>query len=215
MALRDPDGLLAAGGDLSSERILRAYRQGIFPWYSSGEPILWWTPDPRCILLPDNLHVSRSLRKSIRRNELTIKTDTVFTDVMRACAAPRTDGAGTWISQEMIQAYTDLHQRGFAHSVEAWKDNELVGGLYGVAIGSVFFGESMFSRRTDASKIAFVELITHLRASGFELIDCQVYNPHLESLGATEVARSDFLSMLKTLVNRECHWPSDLFSTES
>lgn len=187
-ALDQPNGLLAAGGDLSSERLISAYRRGVFPWYSEGEPILWWAPDPRNILLPDELRVSRSLRKRLRRNDYQVSIDRAFGDVIRGCAAPRDDQDGTWIDAAMTAAYERLNRSGIAHSVECWDGDTLAGGLYGIALGGVFFGESMFSRRTDASKVA----LAFLCAQGFQLIDCQVANPHLNSLGAREVPRETF-----------------------
>jgi len=198
-ALDEPNGLLAAGGDLSTPRLLAAYRQGIFPWYNPGEPILWWSPDPRCILLPGNLHLSRSLRKRLRRNDYQVTLDQAFDRVMEACAAPRKGQHGTWISPEMLSAYVDLHHQGVAHSVEVWVDGELAGGLYGLAIGAVFFGESMFSRQRDASKIGFAWCVTQLRQWGYKLVDCQVYSDHLASLGATEISRNEFARWLDTL----------------
>lgn len=196
LALRDPDGLLAVGGDLATERLIAAYRQGIFPWYSDGQPILWWSPDPRAVLFPDRLKVSRSLRKTLRKRPYQVTLDRDFTGVIDRCAAPRDDGAGTWITSEMRAAYIRLHRSGYAHSVESWADGELVGGLYGVAIGRVFFGESMFTRRTDASKVAFVHLVRQLQEWGFELVDCQISSEHLKSLGAEEIPRGQFLTLL-------------------
>ncbi len=198
LALREPDGLLAAGGDLSPQRLLNAYRQGIFPWYSAGQPILWWSPDPRAVLYPRDLHVSRSLRKTLRKGEYRVSFDTAFTEVIRHCAQPRADGLGTWITAEMIAAYCRLHQLGHAHSVEAWHEGVLVGGLYGVALGHVFFGESMFSRRSDASKVAFVHAVTVLRDAGYQLIDCQVASAHLSQFGATLIPRRAFIAQLDT-----------------
>lgn len=192
------EGLLAVGGDLSSERLLEAYRHGIFPWYSAGQPILWWSPDPRAVLYPERLKIRRSLKQTIRRGHFCVRFDTAFRDVMLACAAPRDQypGGGTWITDEMIEAYCHLHELGFAHSVETWHDERLVGGLYGVALGGVFFGESMFSRATDASKVALVALAERLRTWGFALIDCQVPSAHLASLGAEEILRARFLAEL-------------------
>ena len=196
-ALTDPDGLLAAGGCLSSQRIINAYKQGIFPWYSPGEPILWWSPNPRLVLFPKNLIVSRSLRKTIRKETFSITYDQSFAQVMQYCAMPREEDSGTWITEEMFQAYTQLHQQGVAHSVEAWFENELVGGLYGIAIGQVFFGESMFHRKTDASKVAFCYLVQQLSEWDYQLIDCQVHTHHLSSLGAEEISRNNFSSLIK------------------
>lgn len=196
-ALLDPDGLLAVGGDLSPQRLLNAYQQGIFPWYSEGEPILWWSPDPRCVLFPEKLKISRSLKKTLRKQLFKISMDTAFEAVMRACAESRPNQQGTWISEDMLQAYVRMHQLGFAHSVECWQDEQLVGGLYGMAIGKVFFGESMFSRKTDASKVALVYLCDYLIEHGFKLIDSQIYTPHLESLGAELIPRPQFAELLK------------------
>jgi len=192
LAETEPNGLLAVGGDLSPERLRNAYRLGIFPWYSEGQPILWWSPDPRLVLQPGDLRVSRSLRRTLRRDVFSVSIDRDFAGVIRACAAPRPDADGTWIVPEMIGAYERLHALGLAHSAEAWRDGELVGGLYGVAMGQVFFGESMFSRASDASKVAFVHLVQRLAAWGYTLVDCQVYTAHLASLGATETPRAAF-----------------------
>lgn len=200
-ALREPNGLLARGGDLSVECLLDAYRHGIFPWFNPGEPILWWSPDPRMVLVPDEIRVTRSLAKRIRNGGFEVRVDTAFADVMRACAAPREDAAGTWISQAMLAAYTRLHQAGYAHSVETWHDGVLVGGLYGVAIGRMFYGESMFSRMPDASKVALVRLAQQLQQWEFGLIDCQMETAHLASLGARAVSRMAFTDRLAELVN--------------
>ncbi len=211
-ALREPNGLLAAGGDLSPQRLLEAYRRGIFPWFNEGDPLLWWSPDPRMVLFPAELKVSRSLRKTLRHRDYEIRTDSAFRDVMRACAAPRGSQGGTWISEAMIAAYASLHQRGHAHSVETWVDGELAGGLYGVAIGRMFYGESMFSRRADASKIAFVHLVKQLQRWGFGMIDCQMKTAHLASLGAREIARADFsrhLAQLTALPEVPSPWSFD------
>ena len=202
-ALEEPNGLLAVGGDLSPKRLIHAYRHGIFPWFNPGQPILWWSPDPRAVLFPDQLRVSRSLRKRLRQCAFQVTLDHSFEAVMRACAEPRLNQSGTWISEEMVQAYTRLHRQGLAHSVESWQDGALVGGLYGVAIGKVFFGESMFSRRTDASKVAFAWLVSQLQLWGFQLIDCQVETDHLASLGATTLPRHEFIDLL----NRWCELP--------
>ena len=201
LALRDPDGLLAVGGDLSVKRLLAAYRRGIFPWYSGDQPVLWWSPDPRSVLFPDELHVSRSLRKALRKQEYKITFDTAFADVIHACSQPRADDVGTWITDEMQQAYIRLHQAGHAHSIECWMKDQLAGGVYGVAIGNVFFGESMFSNVTDASKIAFVFLVRQLQRWQFNLIDCQIQSAHLDQFGAKLIPRSDFVSLL----NQFCH----------
>jgi leucyl/phenylalanyl-tRNA--protein transferase len=194
----DPDGLLAIGGDLSTTRLLIAYRSGIFPWYSDGQPILWWSPDPRTILYPKQFRKSRSLRKDIRNSNLTITIDQAFEDVIAACAAPRQNQPGTWITDEMQQAYLNLFKQGDAHSVEVWEQSRLIGGLYGVAVGKVYFGESMFSSRSNASKIALLFLCEKLTEWGYELIDCQVYSEHLISLGAEEIPRSEFCKLLET-----------------
>lgn len=191
------DGLLAVGGDLSVARLLLAYRHGIFPWYSPGEPILWWSPDPRMILLPEEMHLSRRLQRSLKHGRFRVSCDTCFADVIRACAKiPRKHERGTWITSEMQQAYIRLHEAGYAHSFETWEGDTLAGGLYGVSIGACFFGESMFSRVPDASKTAFAIARDHFIASGIKLIDCQLPNPHLRRLGAREVPRAQFLSIL-------------------
>ena len=200
-ALREPNGLLAMGGDLSSERLLDAYRHGIFPWFNAGEPILWWSPDPRMVLFPDQIRVTRSLAKRIRNGGFELRVDTGFVQVMKACAEPRHGEAGTWISPAMLAAYTRLHQAGHAHSVETWQDGRLVGGLYGVAIGRAFYGESMFSRVPDASKVALVGLARQLQRWQFGLIDCQMETSHLASMGARPIARSEFCARLAELVN--------------
>ena len=200
-ALEYPSGLLAAGGDLSVARLLDAYRHGIFPWFSEGEPILWWSPNPRMVLVPAELRVSRSLAKRLRRWDYEVRADTAFRAVMEGCAAPRGGGSGTWITPPMIDAYMALHTTGYAHSVETWIGGELVGGLYGVAIGRVFYGESMFTRVTDASKIAFVHLVRQIDRWGFGLIDCQMRTAHLASLGAREISRPNFTSRLRELLN--------------
>lgn len=192
-AMETPNGLLAAGGGLSPTRLLNAYSKGLFPWYEQPQPVLWWTPDPRSVLFPDELHISRSLRKTLRADTLSLAVDTRFNQVMFECGRARGDDRGSWIGPDMISAYTELHQRGFAHSVEVLDgQGNLVGGLYGVALGRVFFGESMFSRVDDASKVALVALVWMLRRSDFQLIDCQVENPHLNSLGARNISRLDF-----------------------
>jgi leucyl/phenylalanyl-tRNA--protein transferase len=197
-ALKDPNGLLAAGGDLSVERLLEAYRRGVFPWYSAGQPPLWWSPDPRMVLYCDQLNVGRSLAKSLRNKGYELRIDTAFSEVLEGCAwRPE----GTWLGADMKKAYLRLHREGYAHCFETWRDGELVGGLYGVALGRMFYGESMFSRATDASKVALVRLVEHLREKNFPLIDCQVHTPLLESLGARESPRSEFLRALAGLVN--------------
>lgn len=198
LALSDPDGLLAVGGDLSPARLLYAYRHGIFPWYHGDQPILWWSPDPRAVLFPKDIHISRSLRRRITHGGYTMSFDTAFDSVMAACAdtRPGQPEGGTWISPAMQAAYGELHRLGHAHSIEIWMAGELVGGLYGIALGRVFFGESMFSRSTDASKLALVCFVRQLDAWGYALIDCQVHSEHLESLGSTLLPRRDFLALL-------------------
>lgn len=195
------DGLLAAGGDLSTERLLDAYRHGIFPWFNEDDPILWWSPDPRLVLFPNEVKISKSLNKVLKNSDMTVTTDRAFNQVMHSCAAPRANKVaqqenGTWIHQNMIEAYTELHKQGYAHSVEVWHDNQLVGGLYGIAIGEVFFGESMFSQMRDSSKIALVALCQQLQRWQFSLIDCQIYSDHLARLGAKNITRSEFVSYL-------------------
>ena len=199
-ALREPNGLLAAGGDLSPARILAAYRHGIFPWFSPGEPILWWSPDPRMVLLPTGMKISRSLARTLRNGRHEVRLDTAFADVVTACAAtPREGQSGTWITAEMRAAYMRLHELGYAHSVEVTMDGVLVGGLYGMALGGVFFGESMFSHRSDASKIALAHLCEHLKRTEFGIIDCQMETAHLTSLGARAIPRRDFIAALNRL----------------
>lgn len=200
-ALEDPNGLLAAGGDLSIPRLLDAYRHGIFPWYSAGQPLLWWSPDPRMVMEPGAFRISRSLRKRLRRADYEVRVDTCFTEVMRACAAPRSGQHGTWITREMIEAYGALHRAGIAHSVEAWADGVLAGGLYGVAVGRMFYGESMFSRATDASKVALAHLVRQLERWQYGLIDCQMHTEHLATLGARSMPRREFTRRLEELVN--------------
>lgn len=202
-ALTEPNGLLCAGLDLSPERILAAYRQGVFPWFNPGEPVLWWSPDPRMVLAPVEVKVSRSLRQRMKRGGYEIRVDTSFREVMLGCAAPRKGQSGTWISRPMLDAYTRLHELGYAHSVETWMDGELAGGLYGVAIGRMFYGESMFSRRDDASKLALVHLCRQLEARGFGLIDCQMETAHLASMGAKPIPRRDFIREMKRLIELE------------
>jgi leucyl/phenylalanyl-tRNA---protein transferase len=198
-ALTEPNGLLAAGGDLAPERLLAAYKKGIFPWYQEGQPILWWSPDPRAVLWLDGLKVSRSLRRSLAKRRYEFRVDTAFELVVAACAAPRHDGGGTWITAEMAEAYLRLHRLGWAHSFETWQDDRLVGGLYGVAIGRAFFGESMFTRATDASKVALVHGVELLRSRATQIIDCQVASAHTRSLGAVDMPRTEFLSLIEDL----------------
>ncbi len=195
-ALREPNGLLAAGGDLSAERLLAAYRHGCFPWYQEGQPLLWWSPDPRTVLYPDELHVSRSLRKRMRQESFTVTFDQAFADVIDGCAGPRSYTQETWITSHMKAAYLKLHEMGVAHSVEVWRDRQLVGGLYGLAIGRLFFGESMFSQASDASKVGFVTLVERLQAWGFKLVDCQMPTQHLASFGARAIPRRTFAEAL-------------------
>jgi len=218
LALQEPDGLLAVGGDLSEDRLLLAYRSGVFPWYGPGQPILWWSPDPRLVLFPDRLRVSRSLVKTIRKGIFSITLDQAFEAVISACAEPRPGQAGTWITPEMMVAYRSLHAAGHAHSVECWQEGKLVGGLYGVAIGRIFFGESMFTRCTDASKVAFVGLVRQLSRWGYPLLDCQVHTTHLARLGAEAVPRREFIRTLERecgqpAPNPEWHLDSDILST--
>jgi leucyl/phenylalanyl-tRNA---protein transferase len=200
LALTDPNGLLAAGADLSPSRLLDAYRRGIFPWFSDGDPPLWWSPDPRMVLFLDELHVARSLRRVVRSGRFSVTFDHAFADVMGGCAEPRAHESGTWITASMVDAYAKLAALGYAHSVESWADGELAGGLYGVAIGRMFFGESMFARRTDASKVALVVLARQLQRWGFRLIDCQMSTSHLASFGAREVPRARFVRDVSGLV---------------
>ena len=200
-ALRHPNGLLAAGGDLSIDRLLTAYRNGIFPWYSEGDPLLWWSPDPRMVLFTDEFKVSRSLAKSIRNRGYEVRIDTAFGRVLEGCAGPRRDQPGTWLGSEMREAYLRLHQLGYAHSFETWHEGTLAGGLYGMAIGRMFYGESMFSRSVDASKVALAGLVRELHARGLPMIDCQMNTGHLASLGAREIRRDDFVLRVRALVN--------------
>lgn len=192
------DGLLAIGGDLSTERLLLAYRSGIFPWYNDDEPPLWWSPDPRFVLFPEELYVSKSMQQLFKRRSFKITMNKAFTEVIRNCGRQKRKGQnGTWITPEIEDAYTELHQLGYAVSVEAWKDNELVGGLYGIRMGKLFFGESMFAKVSNASKYAFIAFVQHLQKEGVVLIDCQVYTEHLESLGARMIDRTNFIELLK------------------
>ena len=201
-ALSEPNGLLAAGGDLSPERLVAAYRRGIFPWYSAGQPILWWSPDPRMVLFVHEFRVARSLAKRVRRHEYEVRIDTAFRDVIDSCSAmPRAGQGGTWITADMIDAYCELNRRGIAHSVESWRDGRLCGGLYGMALGKVFFGESMFARETDASKVALVHLMALLRDQGVPLVDCQQETAHLRSFGARAIPRPAFAGHLDALIH--------------
>lgn len=208
-ALSEPNGLLAFGGDLSPQRLIAAYTRGIFPWYSEGDPLLWWSPDPRCVFATDGVHRSRSLARFLRKSAWQWSMDQAFEDVMRACAAPREGQQGTWITRDMITAYTNLHLLGYAHSLEVWDCDVLVGGLYGVAVGRMFSAESMFSRRTNASKVALHALAHALRGRGFPLIDAQVPNPHLLRMGAHEMPRARFLAELARLTAEPApqDWP--------
>jgi leucyl/phenylalanyl-tRNA---protein transferase len=200
-ALRDPDGLLAIGGNLSEGRLLDAYKKGIFPWFNEGQPVMWWSPDPRCILLPEEIKISRSLGKTIRQNKYTITYDTCFIEVVNECASARKGIEDTWITEDIKQSYTHLHKLGYAHSVECWHDEKLVGGLYGIAMGKIFFGESMFSREPNASKVALVHLSQQLTDKQFKLIDCQVHSQHLQSLGAKPIHRELFIQLLHNYCN--------------
>ncbi|WP_124951324.1 leucyl/phenylalanyl-tRNA--protein transferase [Sulfuriferula thiophila] len=195
-ALNDPSGLLAAGGSLSAEWLIAAYSRGIFPWFNAIQPILWWSPDPRMVLFPHELHVPHSLLRVIRKHHYEIRVDTAFSQVMEGCSQPRAGQDGTWISPQMIAAYTELHRLGVAHSIETWIDGELAGGLYGIALGKVFYGESMFTRVADASKIAFVHLVRQLQRWQFKVIDCQMNTAHLARFGAREIQRSEFMQLL-------------------
>lgn len=195
-ALDFPSGLLAWGGSLRPGRLIEAYRRGIFPWYSEGEPVLWWTPSPRCVLYPADVYVSKRTRQKLRQRRFTLTADTAFAEVIDGCAAPRPDRPSTWITAEMLEAYRALHEMGVAHSVEAWLDGRLVGGIYGLSIGRMFFGESMFSLEADASKVALITLCRQLDEWGFGPLDCQVGNPHLKSMGAVEIEREAFEAQL-------------------
>jgi len=213
----EPNGVLAVGGDLSPERLLEAYKRGIFPWFSDDSPIIWWSPDPRYVVYPAEVKISRSMRQVMGRGIFRITYDTVFSDVVEECSKPRKHEQGTWITSGMMEAYTVLHEMGYAHSIEAWKGDVLAGGLYGVSLGGVFFGESMFSRESNASKAAFINLAVNLRNLGFDIIDCQVYTAHLESLGAFEMPRPEFIGILEDSLSRETiqgNWGEiDIFSS--
>lgn len=210
-ALDDPNGLLALGGDLSIKRLLKAYQLGIFPWFQPDQPILWWSPNPRCVIFPDELHVSKSLQKALKKTPYECSTDTAFEEVIYLCGALRRRKEGTWISPDIIDAYCQLHEIGYAHSIEVWDGRKLVGGLYGIAMFPCFFGESMFSKATNASKIAMIALSQKLQKENYRLIDCQVENDHLLSMGARCIPREDFLSFLSTL-NKSAvpHWEPGL-----
>jgi leucyl/phenylalanyl-tRNA--protein transferase len=196
-ALKDPNGLLAAGGSLTQKTLLAAYQRGIFPWFEVNQPILWWSPSPRLVIYPDELHVSKSMRKTIKKTRFHLTTDKCFSRVMKSCAEPRADQAGTWITDDMLAAYTQLHKTRAAHSIEVWDQKELVGGLYGISLGKFFFGESMFSHRSNASKLGFIALVSALKKNGYALIDCQVHSDHLASLGAREIDRDEFCKLLE------------------
>jgi leucyl/phenylalanyl-tRNA--protein transferase len=216
LAEAEPNGLLAVGGDLSPIRLIKAYRHGIFPWFSAGEPILWWSPNPRTVLYPEKIKISRSLRKTLRHELFRVSYDQAFGQIIKACAKPRDGSPGTWLVPQMIRAYTELHKLGMAHSVEVWQQERLVGGLYGVAIGRVFYGESMFSRVPDSSKVALAHLCQTLLALDFKMIDCQVYTKHLISLGAEEIPRKQFCQHLDnwcTLPRQHISWSSFGFET--
>jgi leucyl/phenylalanyl-tRNA--protein transferase len=214
-ALREPNGLLAAGGDLRPERLLQAYRHGCFPWYQDGQPLLWWSPDPRTVLFPDELHISRSLDKYLRQQRYRVTFDQAFGNVIANCAGPRRHADGTWITAPMQHAYRQLHERGVAHSVEVWQDEQLVGGLYGLAIGQLFFGESMFSHADNASKVGFATLVQQLKTWGFVLIDCQMPTQHLHSFGARAIPRREFARYLERHLDRpsSANWPGIHFRT--
>ena len=207
-----PDGLLAAGGDLSPERLLYAYRHGIFPWFNEDQPILWWSPDPRCVLLPTALRLSKRTRRSLKKTDFRIRINTAFDEVVACCAAPRNDQDGTWITEDMAAAYRKLHEQGWAHSIEVWSAGTLVGGLYGLFIGKVFFGESMFSRKSNASKAAMLALCNMLQENNVHFLDCQVESPHLMRLGASLISRPQFSSALHIACD-SCspfaNWPSE------
>lgn len=215
LAFPDPEqasdeGLLAVGGDLSPKRLLLAYGMGIFPWFSPPDPILWWSPDPRCVLFTDEVKISKSMRNVMNQEKFTVTFDTAFLEVMDGCRSVQRPGQhGTWITSEVINSYFRLHEMGYAHSVEVWEGEELAGGLYGVSLGDMFFGESMFTRKSNASKLALIHLCKTLRRQGFEIVDCQIYNDHLGRMGATHIPRSEFLSRLHEGLNRATlkgHW---------
>ena len=200
VASAGPDGILAIGGDLQPERLILAYRSGIFPWYNQGEPIIWYSPNERMVLFPEDLKISKTMRQLMRKNEFELTWNTAFEQVIKACQkSPRKDQDGTWITTDMMKAYIKLHELGYAKSIEVWKDKELVGGLYGIDLGHVFCGESMFSKTSNTSKLAFIHLVQSLAKKNYKLIDCQVYNPHLESLGAKEISRQEFMGYLSEL----------------
>ncbi len=216
-ALKEPNGLLAAGGDLSIDRLICAYQTGIFPWYELGQPILWWSPDPRMVLYPDQLHISKSLNKTIKKQTFRVSSDNNFRSVIQNCATQRSKNrTDTWLTDEMQNAYMDLHERGYAHSVEVWDEqDQLVGGLYGVTIGAIFFGESMFSKKDNASKVALACLTKALKKEDFKLIDCQVESSHLSSLGAKNIKRQNFIQELEKAVKMSRNWPKITLSSTS
>jgi leucyl/phenylalanyl-tRNA--protein transferase len=201
------EGLVAVGGEITTKRVLSAYRQGIFPWYSEDQPVLWWSPEPRAILYPDDIKISRSLKKTLRHNSFSFTADTAFSEVIKACAGPRahSPSGGTWITDEMMSTYNRLHQLGYGHSIEVWNDEKLVGGLYGLSLGSAFFGESMFSHQTDASKLALVYLAEFSKSYGIDFIDCQLPTDHLASMGAVNITRKEYLKMLKIALKHQDH----------
>lgn len=206
-ALTEPNGLIAAGGDLSADRLIQAYRHGIFPWYNQGEPILWWSPNPRCVLYPDQIHLSHSFKKAAKKANIKLTFDACFDTVVERCSEPRADSEGTWISPAMKAAYAELNTLGVAHSVEVWQEDTLIGGLYGLAIGPFFFGESMFSRASNGSKFAMASLAKQLNRWGYKLIDCQVTNPHLMSMGAIEIERRQFSQQLHSHIDNTLDHP--------
>ncbi len=214
LALTEPNGLLAAGGDVSPERLIAAYQRGIFPWYSEGEPILWWSPNPRSIIYPRELNISRSLKKVLKRGLFHVTLDNAFSEVLHACARPRDGAPGTWLTPPLQESLQRLHQLGHAHSVECWSEGELVGGLYGLAFGKVFFGESMFSTRSNASKVALVRLCQQLSRWNFALIDCQVKSDHLTSLGAMDITRKEFIDLVNKWSHTTTHQGKWYFENE-
>lgn len=212
-ALEDPNGLLAAGTTLSCKQLIAAYQKGIFPWFEDGQPVLWWSPSPRLVLVPEELHVSKSMRKLLKKNAFSVTTDQAFEEVIQHCAAPRPGQQSTWITEEISQAYQEMHIKGFAHSVEVWQNGYLVGGLYGIAMGQIFFGESMFALTANASKYGFISLVQTLNDLNYQLIDCQVHTDHLASLGAQEIPRHDFENYLLNFITEDslvAEWPKSL-----
>lgn len=203
VSFAEKNGIIAVGGDLSPERLIKAYKNGIFPWFSEGDPIIWWSPDPRFVLFPEEIKISRSMKQEFRKGTFTITADKAFEHVIQECRKPRKHESGTWITDDIVKGYTALHKAGYAHSIEAWKDDQLAGGLYGVSLGGCFFGESMFTREPNASKAAFITLARRLAELNFDIIDCQVYTGHLESLGAIEIAREEFTAILAASLDRD------------